>query len=275
MNAAPRDPDYVHGTHPEEQERLADLNLLVNRTSLAALAPARGERTLDVGSGLGQLTRDIARATGAFTLGIERSEAQRARALELATADGEVALAEFRAGDARELPLAPAEWGTFDCAHTRFLLEHVPDPEAVVSAMARAVRSGGRVVLEDDDHEVLRLWPEPPHVTTVWRAYMRTYDRLGHDPLVGRRLVQLLSRAGLAPRRIEQLPFGACSGQPAFPPLVRNLAGIFRGAREAILATGGADEVEFTGALAALEVFARRPDAAFWYVIRWAEGVKP
>ena len=266
---------YVHGTHPQEQERLADLNRIINRASLAALAPAPGERTLDVGSGLGQLTRDIARATGERTLGIERSEAQIARARELAAADGEAELAEFRAGNALALPLAADEWGAFDCAHTRFLLEHVADPQAVVTAMARAVRPGGRVVLEDDDHEVLRLWPEPPHVMVVWRAYMRTYDRLGNDPLVGRRLVQLLAGAGLTPRRIEQLPFGACSGQPAFVPLVRNLANIFRGARAEILATGGADEVEFADALAALEAFERRPDGAFWYVIRWAEGVKP
>jgi len=108
----------------------------------------------------------------------------------------------------------------------------------------------------------------------VWRAYQRTYDRLGCEPIVGRRLVQLLVGAGLRPRRIEQLPFGACSGQPAFVPLVRNLAEIFRGAREAILATGGAGPEEFEGALASLAAFESRGDAAFWYGIRWAEGVR-
>lgn len=39
---------------------------------------------------------------------------------------------EFRQGDARKLPLRKEEWGTFDVVHTRFMLEHVPDPMDVV-----------------------------------------------------------------------------------------------------------------------------------------------
>ena len=266
---------YVHGTHAEEQRRLADLNDLINRASLAALAPGRGETLLDVGSGVGQFARVVARATRARVLGVERSDEQLARARALAREAGEEHLVEFRAGDALSLPLAENERGTFDCAHARFVLEHLREPAAAVAEMAAAVRPGGRVVLEDDDHEQLRLWPEPPHVMTVWRAYMRTYDRLGNDPIVGRRLVQLLAGAGLAPRRIELLPFGACSGQPSFGPLVTNLANIFTGARAAILETGGATPAEFDGALAALATFASRGDAAFWFTISWAEGVKP
>ena len=141
--------------------------------------------------------------------------------------------------------------------------------------MARAVRSGGRVVLEDDDHEALRLWPQPAGVDTVWRAYIRTYDRLGNDPHVGRRLVQLLAEAGLSPRRITLLPFGACAGDPTFAAYVANLGAIFQGAREAILATGGVTATAFDDAQAALRAWGNRRDAAFWYSISWAEAVKP
>jgi hypothetical protein len=56
---------------------------------------------------------------------------------------------------------------------------------------------------------------------------------------------------------------------------VRNLAEILRGAEAAILATGGVDESQFAGALESLAAYESRTDAAFWYVIRWAEGVKP
>lgn len=266
---------YVHGTHPEEQRRLADLNALINRESLAALALAPGERVLDVGSGLGQLARAIAGVTGLPTVAVERSPEQIALAETLAAEAGESQRLDLRAGDALALPLSAAEWGAFDVAHTRFLLEHVPAPEEVVAAMARAVRSGGRVVLSDDDHEALRLWPEPPGVDTVWRAYMRTYDRLGNDPIVGRRLVELLAHAGVKPRRIAQLPFGACSGDPMFGALVQNLSAIFTGARDAILATGGVTREGFDDALVALARFGERDDAAFWYTIAWAEGVKP
>jgi len=266
---------YVHGTHPEEQRRLADLNTLVNRASLAVLAPRPGERALDVGSGLGQFARDLARATGALVVGVERSPEQLARAEALAHEAGEGGLVEFRAGDALALPLAPSEWGSFDLAHARFLLEHVPAPQEVVNGMARAVRSGGRVVLEDDDHEALRLWPEPPGVMTVWRAYMRTYDRLGNDPIIGRRLVELLANAGLAPRRIALPLFGACAGEPSFPAYVSNLASIFVGARDAILDTGGVSREGFENALGALRAWGTRRDATFWFTISWAEAVRP
>jgi hypothetical protein len=141
--------------------------------------------------------------------------------------------------------------------------------------MARAVRSGGRVVLEDDDHEALRLWPEPPGMMTVWRAYMRTYDRLGNDPLVGRRLVELLANAGLSPRRIALPMFGACAGDPAFPAYVANLVAIFVGARDAILATGGVSREDFDRTLAAIRAWGERRDAAFWFAVCWAEAVKP
>jgi len=268
------DSRYVHGTHREEQQRLADLNDLINSLSLAALCPQPGERVLEVGAGLGQFARATAAATGERVVAVERSPEQLGRAKQLAAEAHDTAPVEWREGDALALPLADAEWGTFDVAHARFLLEHVRDPQAVVAAMARAVKPGGRVVIEDDDHGMFRPWPEPPHVMNVWRAYVRTYDRLGNDPLVGRRLVQLLAGAGLSPRRIELLPFGACSGQPAFVPLVHNLIHIFEGAREAILATGGASVEEYDGAQAALAEFARRRDGAFWYTISWAEAVK-
>ena len=69
---------------------------------------------------------------------------------------------DLRSGDALALPLRTEEWGDFDVAHARFVLEHVRDPLGVVRSMVRAVKFGGRIVLEDDDHEVIRLWPEPP-----------------------------------------------------------------------------------------------------------------
>src|SRR5262245_36909445 len=96
---------YVHGTHPGEQRRLADLNTLVNRASLAAIEARPGERALDVGSGLGQFARALALVTGERVVAVERSPEQLARALALAADAGESTLVDFRAGDALALPL--------------------------------------------------------------------------------------------------------------------------------------------------------------------------
>jgi SAM-dependent methyltransferase len=267
--------NYVHGTDPAEQARLTLLNDLLNAACLREAQVKPGERILDVGAGLGQLTRSLARAAGCPAVAVERSLEQRARGEALARADGEVALLEWRQGDALALPLVDAEWGTFDLGHARFILEHVPTPERVVAQLARAVRPGGRVVLCDDDHSVLRVYPEPPGFHAVWEAFIRTYDRNGNDPFVGRRLPALLQGAGLQPVRATWISFGGCAGQASFPGIVENLTGNLRGARAAIVATGSVNDVEVDRAVASLGELARTPGAALWYAFAWAEGVRP
>src|SRR5207248_2834142 len=266
---------YIHGTTPDEQQRLSRLNDLINAGSLRELGLRGGERLLDVGSGLGQLTRAMARAAGpgCRVVGVEGDPRQLAEARRLAGEAGDESFVEFRPGDALALPLAADEWGTFDVAHARFLLEHVRDPLGVVRAMVRAVRPGGRVVLEDDDHDVLRLWPEPPGFWPVWRAYVRTYDRLGNDPYAGRRLVALLHAGGARPVRNTWMFFGACAGHADFEPIVDNLIRILEGARDTILGRDVLDRDSFEAGVASVDAWRRRPDAAFWYAISWAEGV--
>ncbi|HKB71364.1 MAG TPA: methyltransferase domain-containing protein [Thermoanaerobaculia bacterium] len=269
------DPEYIHGTSAEEQERLARLNALLNRASLDALGLTGGERILDVGSGLGQFTRAMGKATGRRVVGIERSADQRETAGRLARDAGEADFAEFREGRAESLPLARAEWSAFDLVHARFVLEHVADPLAVVRQMVRAVRPGGRLVLEDDDHDLLRLWPEPDGFSDLWRAYMGSYEKIGCDPIVGRRLVALLHEAGAHPRRNRFLFFGSCAGAADFPLYAENLAIILEQAREPIVSAALLAADRFDAALAAYRQWAKRPEAAIWYVMSWAEGLRP
>lgn len=266
---------YVHGTDPIEQRRLSILNDLLNETSVRQMAPQPGERVLDVGSGLGQLTRAIARATGTRVLGVERSADQIAEAQRQAREAGEERLIDWREGDALNLPLRDAEWGSFDLAHARFVLEHVPDALGVVRQMVRALKPGGRLVLEDDDHELLRLHPEPAGFDALWRTYMRTYDLAGNDPLIGRKLVSLIHQAGAVPRQNHGLFFGGCAGDAKITMFVENIVRILEGAREAMVAAGAPKGEEFDGVLRGLGEFGKRPDAAIWFTRSWAEGVKP
>jgi SAM-dependent methyltransferase len=258
---------YLHGTSPAEQERLALLNRLMNDAALRELSLKGGERIVDFGSGLGQLSLAMAKAAGVKLVGIERSAEQLARAPR----DG---LLDLRQGDVLEPPLHPDEWGAFDVAHARFVLEHVHDPLTVVRHMVRAVRRGGRVILQDDDHDVFRAWPEPAGFSALWRAFQRSYDRIGCDPLVGRRLVSLLHEAGAVPVRSTWIHFGACAGMPAWRGFVENITSQLAGAREGMVSAGLIDGREADAALDAFVAWASRPDAAFWYAICWAEGAR-
>lgn len=268
------DSSYIHGTAPEEQARLSNMNELLNRPYLRELALREGDRVLDVGAGLGQLSRAMARASRRPVVAVERSAEQIAEARRQASEAGEEGLLDLRQGDAATLPLSGDERGSFDVAHTRFLLEHVRDPLAVVRQMVAAVRPGGRVVLADDDHDLMRLHPEPPGFHALFQAFIRSYDRLGNDPYVGRRIPSLLHQAGAIPTRITFVFFGACAGDPSFRVVSDNLAQVLIGARELVCGLG-IEPAQFEAALEALEAFARRPDAAIWYALAWGEGRVP
>ena len=228
--------EYVHGYSAAEMRRLTRMQGILNEAELAAIDLSGVSALLDVGAGLGQMTRAFARALGpnARVVGVERDDRQRAAAREQAAEAGEPNLVEFRAGDATALPLADDERGTFDLAHARFLLEHVPDPLAVVREMVTAVRPGGRIVLVDDDHEHLQMSPECPEMERLWRVYWESYRDHGFDPVVGRRLMGLLAEAGARPLRVASVFYGACRGMEIFDAVVDNLIGVIASSVEGL-----------------------------------------
>jgi SAM-dependent methyltransferase len=272
---------YIHGSSSTERQRLALMNELINARCLQALQLRQEQRVLDVGAGTGQFTRLMSQHLPLTSriVAVERNPEQRNAALELAATQSDSAATgcsiDFRLGDAFDLPLSPDEWGRFDLAHTRFLLEHVADPLGVVQQMVKAVRPGGRIVLLDDDHDLLRFWPEPPGLADAWQAYFESYRAIGNDPLIGRKLPQLLHQAGAVPSRIDYVLYGACSGEAAFAGIVGNLVGVLQGARATVLATSKVLAEEYDQAVLALQRFATVPGATIWYVINFAEGIKP
>ncbi|MHC4082032.1 MAG: methyltransferase domain-containing protein [Planctomycetota bacterium] len=268
---------YVHGTDAGEQRRLTLMNRLINEPSLQRLGLAGGERILDVGCGLAQFTRAMARAAGSGgrVVGVERDADQLDEGRRQAEADGETGLVELRPGDALALPLSDEEWGSFDVVHSRFLLEHLADPRRAVGQMVWAARPGGRIVLQDDDHDVLRVWPTCAPFERLWRVYYETYTAAGNDPYVGRKLTALLHDAGAKPAANTWIFYGSCAGDPDFPLFIENILGVLDGARDTILGLGGTDDAAIDTGLESLQAWSRRSDAAFWYCMCWAEGRRP
>ncbi|HEY7752767.1 MAG TPA: bifunctional 2-polyprenyl-6-hydroxyphenol methylase/3-demethylubiquinol 3-O-methyltransferase UbiG [Steroidobacteraceae bacterium] len=108
---------------------------------IEALAGLGGRRVLDVGCGGGLLAEGMARR-GAKVTGIDLAPA----ALEVARLH---ALESGVGVEYREIAvdaLAAAEPEAFDLVTCLEMLEHVPDPAAVLRAIARLVRPGGDVV---------------------------------------------------------------------------------------------------------------------------------
>ena len=273
----PEKPVYIHGSDPEEQRRLSLMNDAINGQALRELDLKGGVRILDVGCGLAQFTRLMAGTaqSGTAVVGIERDETQLVEASRLLQDDGDSGEVELRCGDALNLPLADEEWESFDVVHSRFLLEHLPQPQRAVDQMIRAVKPNGRIILQDDDHDVMRFWPPIPELVNVWRAYVETYAHAGNDGYIGRKLVELLVNGGATPAKTTWLFYGACAGHELFEPLTTNLLGVLTGAADAILACTALTRENLDCAFDRFRSWCRLPHAALWYAICWAEGTKP
>lgn len=263
---------YIHGSSEIEQERLAKLNDLLNKRYLTEIEPVVCSRVLDIGAGLGHLTRlfKSKSAADSTVIGIELDANQLAQARELSVNYEGI---EFRQGDAQKLELLEEEWGSFDYVHSRFVLEHVQNPSVVVRSMALAANSGGKVVIADDDHSSLKITPGIEGFDRLWKAYIQSYINFGNDPFIGSKLVSLLVEADLKPIKNGFSFFGACKGMEEFDGHVNNLIGIIEGAIEPILETGISLD-EFKDTMIRIKRWSDLPDAAIWYPIFYAIGQK-
>ena len=103
-------------------------------------ASLAGKSVVDVGCGGGILAEGMARL-GARVTGIDLSE----KALRVATAHLHQSKLEIQYQKTSVEELAALHAGAFDVVTCMELLEHVPEPPAMVAACARLVRPGGLV----------------------------------------------------------------------------------------------------------------------------------
>jgi ubiquinone/menaquinone biosynthesis C-methylase UbiE len=117
-----------------------------------------GAQVLDVGSGTGDDAREIAGLVAASgqIVGIDASDALIAESRKRAAGSG--LPVDFRLGDVRNLEFPDA---TFDRIRTDRVQMFVPEIETALAEMVRVLRTGGRVVASELDHE-LRFIDSPP-----------------------------------------------------------------------------------------------------------------
>ena len=105
-----------------------------------ARAPLAGKKVIDIGCGGGILTEAMARK-GADVTGIDLSE----KALKVADLHSLESGAQVRYELISAEELAAREPATYDVVTCMEMLEHVPDPAAIVKAAATLVKPGGKV----------------------------------------------------------------------------------------------------------------------------------
>ena len=245
---------YVIRGGVEGRERLRILSRVMQPSSLDLLRRAGigpGLACLDVGCGGGDLAFDLARMvtpTGRV-VGTDIDEIKIELARREAAAQ-QLTHVEFRVADAVREEQAPE----FDLVHARFLLTHLPDPEAALTRMWQALRPGGTVVLEDIDFRGYFSHPDCPALRRYVELYTRTVERRGGDANIGARLPALLSAAGFIDVQMNVVQRAATTGEVKLlsPITMENIA-------DAVAAEGLATPEEIDRIVAELYEFARTP----------------
>ena len=179
-------------------ERLAVLAQVFGPTTSALLDTVGiepGSRCLDVGCGIGAVTRELGKRTGpgGQALGVDFDGGILEVAKELSAGSKPV---RFERRSLEELP-AGAE---YDVVYARFLLTHLKEPRAALERLAAVVRPGGTLVLEDVEFPHLICYPpsEALHRTIQW--YVEASRRMGGDPQIGPKLFTWMRELGLGTR---------------------------------------------------------------------------
>jgi SAM-dependent methyltransferase len=240
----PSDYAYDHGW-TQERLRLAGLEAALDpgtREHLLRLGARPGSRCLEVGAGGGSIAtwlveqvspHGVVVATDLETDFLD-TEASRCNGLQVLRHD--ICTEDLPAG--------------FDLVHARWLVEWLPDKRAALQRMARALRPGGALLVEEPDFVTIFGAAEPPALRRVTIAAMRHLESTCPVNVeYGRQLLDDLSAAGLDNVAAE----GRCLlTRGGTPPAGHFLRFTLEKLRAALLADESVSESDFAQAIDAL-----------------------
>ena len=264
---SPSDPEskareYVLGYSRTEAERLtrqAELFAPLTERFFREAGIGPGDRVLDLGSGLGDVSMLAARLVGPSgqVLGVERDAGSIEHARRRAAQAGLENLT-FTQSDVTRLD----EGDRFDAAVGRFILMFLPNPGDVLRSVSRLVRPGGVVAFQEPSwHPLLALGAPYPLWAKTLHAIHTTVTRSGADTEMGPHLAPLFVEAGL-PRptmRMEALLSGDAGVIRALSDILYSLAPL---AKEHGVAFDGLEPLDTLADRVAAELLEMRGVAA-------------
>jgi SAM-dependent methyltransferase len=187
---------YLLGDAAGEAARLrrqAELWDPVAHALFDRLRVRRGWKVLEVGPGQGSLHLELRRRVGGPVDAVERSDAFADRIADLGSKDG------FGAGRLWRCDLRDADLpaGRYDLIFARWVFLFLPDPGAHVRQLARALKPGGVLAIQDYYRDTFGMVPLPPEWRDFIAADKAFFATEGGDANIGGKLPRLYRKAGL------------------------------------------------------------------------------
>lgn len=246
---------YIIKGGEEGRARLSVLARVLAPTTEALLdrfEPMSGLTIMDAGCGGGDVSFELAQraGSGGRVIGFDLDETKLAAAREEAGRRS-VRHVEFHRSSVMEA--WPAEQA--DLAYVRFVLTHIPVPEALLFRAMQALSPGGMIVVEDIDFAGHFCEPDCDAFYRYTELYETAAKRRGADAFIGRRLARMLEIAGFADvGSLLVQPYGRDGDMKEVT--LMTLAAI----SDAVVASELATAQEMAELKAELQTFTARPD---------------
>lgn len=186
---------YIHGFDQKEQQRLRDQARFSEHTLFQEIDFTQVEELLEIGCGVGAQSEILLRRFPQIQLtGIDLNEKQLESAKEylasLPYAQGRYKLDLMNASELE------FQSKTFDAIYMSWVLEHVKEPQKVLTEARRVLRPGGQIIINEVMNFTFFLNPYSPNLWEYWMKFNDfQYDHAG-DPFVGAKLGNLLMSVG-------------------------------------------------------------------------------
>ncbi|MEM8583707.1 MAG: methyltransferase domain-containing protein [Bacteroidota bacterium] len=184
-----RDQVYVHGYSNFESNRLIDQAHSISEFIHYDSVWAAGSKILEVGCGVGAQTKILAaKNPECHITSIDHSE----KSILTAKADPELKElknVEFIHLNAFDLTKLNTQ---FDHIFICFVLEHVNDPQSLLSHVGLVLKPEGTITLVEGDHGSAYFYPESEYATKAVQAQVKYQKENSGNANIGRQLYALL-----------------------------------------------------------------------------------
>ena len=263
---------YLHGFSSVEQERLFQQARFAEHKIHQKINFSEVEKLLEVGCGVGAQTDILLRRYQEMHVtGIDLNDSQlEACKQHLDNKPMFKDRYDIKKMNAEKMTFKKA---TFDGAFLCWVLEHVPNPQNVLSELRRVLIPGSKVIVNEVMNHSFFLDPYSPHLWKYWQAFNDfQYENAG-DPFVGAKLGNLLNSLGFREIKSTVVNWHLDNRHPdKRKQMIEFWKDLCLSASDTLLEAGVVDQETVDLAGQEMEGVSRNPNSVFMYSFMQVEA---